>query len=98
MWIGRESVILPGVRIGDGAIVAARSVVAEDIPPYAVYGGNPARLLKGRFDGELTRLLLDFRWRDRGGEELTDLLPMLCDPDLGHVRATLRRLLGKEAG
>ena len=46
VWIGRESVIMPGVKIGDGAIVAAYSVVNKDVPPYAVVGGNPARLIK----------------------------------------------------
>ena len=49
VWIGRESVILPGVHIGDGAVIAAYSVVAKDVPPYTVFGGNPARLLKRRF-------------------------------------------------
>ena len=53
VWFGRESVILPGVKIGDGAIVAAYSVVTRDVPPYGVVGGNPARLLKKRFDDRL---------------------------------------------
>ena len=62
VWIGRESVIMPGVKIGDGAIVASYSVVTKDIPPYTVYGGNPARFIKNRFDEELTQLLLTFKW------------------------------------
>ena len=45
VWIGRNSVILPGVHIGDGAVIAAQSVVSRDVPPYTVYGGNPARFL-----------------------------------------------------
>ena len=61
VWIGRESVILPGVHIGDGAIIAAYSVVTSDVPPYTVFGGNPARKIKDRFDPELTDLLL--RWQ-----------------------------------
>ena len=61
VWIGRESVILPGVHIGDGAIVAARSVVARDVEPYTVAGGNPARPIKKRFGGALTALLLELR-------------------------------------
>ena len=93
VWIGRESVILPGVKIGDGAIVAACSVVSRDIPPYAVFGGNPARLVKMRFDQELIGLLLRFRWWDLDGDELAELLPLLCDPDLEKVRRALRDLL-----
>lgn len=93
VWIGRESVILPGVKIGDGAIVAACSVVSRDIPPYAVFGGNPARLVKMRFDQELIGLLLRFRWWDLDGEELAELLPLLCDPDLEKVSRALRERL-----
>ena len=93
VWIGRESVILPGVKIGDGAIVAACSVVSRDIPPYAVFGGNPARLVKMRFDQELIGLLLRFRWWDLDGEELAELLPLLCDPNLEKVRRALRERL-----
>ena len=62
VWIWRESVIMPGVRIGDGAMITAYSVVAKDVPPYSVFGGNPAKLLKMRFDGELTELLLAWKW------------------------------------
>lgn len=89
VWIGRESVILPGVKIGDGAIVAAYSVVTRDIPPYTVYGGNPARFIKARFDEELTALLLRFRWWDLDPEPLTEFLPLLCDPDLKKVKQEL---------
>lgn len=90
VWIGRNSVILPGVRIGDGAIIAAQSVVTKDVAPYTVAGGNPARFLKNRFDRELTDLLLRLRWWDLGGEALVELLPLLCDPDLEKVRLALR--------
>ena len=93
VWIGRESVILPGVRIGDGAIVAACSVVTKDIPAYHVAGGNPARVVKPRFNEELRELLLRFRWWDLPPQELTELLPLLCSGDLDAVRSALRRRL-----
>ena len=93
VWIGRESVILPGVTIGDGAIVAAYSVVAGDVAPYCVYGGNPARLLKRRFPEELTAVLLALKWWDLPAEELLELLPVLCDPDLERVRQVLEKRL-----
>lgn len=91
VWIGRESVIMPGVKIGDGAIIAAYSVVAKDIPTYTVYGGNPARFLKDRFDEELKELLLAFQWWNLEPDELVSFLPLLCDPDLEKVRQRLKQ-------
>ena len=93
VWFGRESVIMPGVKIGDGAIIAAYSVVASDIPPYTVFGGDPARLIKKRFDDELTALLLHFRWWDLAPERLACILPILCDPDLAKVKRFLKEQL-----
>lgn len=91
VWIGRESVILPGVQIGDGAIVAACSVVTKDVPAYGVVGGNPARFIKSRFDEELVELLLQWKWWDKPPEMLADLLPLLCDPDLEKVRKAIQK-------
>ena len=96
VWIGRESVIMPGVKIGDGAMVAAYSIVAKDIPPYSVFGGNPARFIKKRFDDDLIELLLRLKWWDLPDEELADILPLLCSPDLDAVKAELRRMLGEQ--
>ena len=93
VWIGRESVIMPGVKIGEGAVVAAYSVVVKDIPPYWVAGGNPARPLKPRFDEELTGLLMRFRWWDLPPEELLEWLPALCSPDLEALRQRLKEAL-----
>lgn len=67
VWIGRESTIMPGVHIGDGAIVGAYSVVTKDVAPYSVVGGNPARFIKNRFDRELTQLLLELKWWGTAG-------------------------------
>lgn len=95
VWIGRESVILPGVHVGDGAIIAAYSVVTRDVPAYGVVGGNPARLVKKRFDEELIRLLLRVKWWDFPPERLAEILPLLCSPELDTVRRELHRLLGE---
>lgn len=89
VWIGRESIIVTGVKIGDGAIVAAYSVVVKDIPPYTVYGGNPAKFMRDRFDDELKNLLLRFRWWDLEPEQLVDILPLLCNPDLAKLKQSL---------
>ena len=89
VWIGRESIIMPGMKIGDGAIIAAYSVVVKDVPAYTVYGGNPARFIKERFDTELKDLLLRYQWWNLEPEKLVEILPLLCDPDLEKLRRFL---------
>lgn len=86
VWFGRECVIMPGIKIGDGAIIAAYSVVTKDVDPYCVVGGNPARLIKKRFDDELIDILLRLKWWDFDDEHLLEFLPLLCDSDLEKVR------------
>ncbi len=74
VWIGMEAIVMQGVTIGDGAIVAAKSVVTHDVPPYAVVAGNPARIVKSRFDEKTVARLLDIAWwnwpADRIGRNL----------------------------
>ena len=93
VWIGQNAVILPGVRIGDGAIIGASSVVGSDVAPYTIVAGNPARPLRRRFDGGLIELLLRFRWWDRSVEEINALIPLLTCGDLEKVREELRARL-----
>ena len=64
VWIGQNVTVLPGAHIGDGAIIGANSVVAGDVPPYTVAAGNPCRVVRARFDAELTDYLLKLRWWD----------------------------------
>ena len=93
VWIGQNAVILPGVQIGDGAIIGANSVVGSDVAPYTIVAGNPARLLRKRFDDDLIDLLLRFRWWDRSVEEIDALIPLLTCSDLEKVREALRARL-----
>lgn len=86
---------MPGVKIGDGAIVGAYSVVTKEIPPYSVVGGNPAQLIKKRFDEEFIQLLLKLKWWNLEPEKLVDLLPLLCDPNLEKVKQTIKKQLGE---
>ena len=89
VWIGQNAVILPGVHIGDGAIIGANSVVGSDVDPYTITAGNPAKLLRKRFDDELINLLLRFKWWDRSIDEINDLIPILTCSDLEKVRKEL---------
>ena len=93
VWLGRECVVMPGVKIGDGAIVAAYSVVTRDVAPYTVAGGNPARFIKNRFDEELTGLLLRLKWWELPPEELVAWLPILCGENLENLRSALKSRL-----
>ncbi len=93
VWIGRESLIMPGVKIGDGVIIAAHSVVTKDIEPYSIVGGTPAKLIRKRFDDELISLLFKVQWWNFGSSELADFLPVLCNPDRETVRNVLKERL-----
>ena len=91
VWIGQNATILPGVHIGDGAIVGANSVVARDVEPYSIVVGNPVKLIRYRFDGELTSLLLKFKWWDKPVEEINALIPLLTNGDLEAVKRALKK-------
>ena len=92
-WIGQNAVILPGVQIGDGAIIGANSVVGSNVAPYTIVIGNPARVLRKRFDDELTDLLLRFKWWDKSIDEIDRLIPILTCSDLGRVKEELKARL-----
>ena len=89
VWIGQNAVILPGVHIGDGAIIGANSVVGSNAAPYTIVAGNPAKLLRKRFDNELIDLLLSFKWWDKSIEEINELIPILTCSDLKKIRDEL---------
>lgn len=93
VWIGQNAVILPGVHIGDGAIIGANSVVGSDIEPYTIVVGNPARILRNRFDDELIDLMLRFKWWNKSIEEIDSLIPILTSSDLETVRKELKARL-----
>ena len=92
VWIGQNATILPGVHIGDGAIIGANTVVAKDIPPYAIAVGNPAVIKKYRFDEETIKLLLELKWWDKDIEEIKKLIPLLTS-DLSESKDKLKELL-----
>ena len=82
VWIGYEAIIMPGVKIGDGAIVGTRAVVTGDVPPYTIVGGVPARPIRKRFDDEMIRRLEALRWWDWDEEKLRRNLSAIQSGDL----------------
>jgi len=78
VWIGYKAAILPGVTIGDGVIIGAYSVVTTDIEPYSIVGGNPARLIRMRFDTETINELLGLAWWNWPIEKITQFTAHLC--------------------
>lgn len=73
VWIGLNAIIFNGVTIGDGAVIAAGAVVNKDVPPYAVVGGVPAKLIKYRFDSKIIAILLKSKWWDWDYNELKNI-------------------------
>ena len=76
--IGAGAIIMGGVRLGNGAVVEAGAVIAEDVPPYAVMAGNPARVLRHRFDEDTTAALLQIRWWDWPEGKIREHIRLLC--------------------
>lgn len=64
VWIGNSVTIMPGIKIGDGAILATNAVITKDVEPYSIVGGNPGKLIRKRFDNETTYKLLKLKWWD----------------------------------
>ena len=77
VWIGSEAIIMPGVRVGDGAVIGTRALVAQDVEPYAIVGGNPARVIRKRFDERAIAQLMDLKWWDWPEDKLAAAMPLL---------------------
>lgn len=85
VWIGQNVTVMPGVHIGDGAIIAADSVVTKDVPAYYIEGGNPCRIIKKRFEDKLIDYLIDLKWWDWTAEKIFNNLEALCSGDLSKI-------------
>ena len=79
VWIGYEAVIMAGVHIGDGAIIAARAVVTKDVPPYTIVGGTPAKEIRKRFDAEVIQQLLILKWWNWSTDKIRQCLPYIAE-------------------
>lgn len=89
VWIGHGALILPGARIGSGAIIGAGAVVGGSVPDYAIVAGNPARVLRMRFDPPTIARLLALAWWERPTEQIRHALPALMSDDVGALEMAL---------
>lgn len=82
VWIGRQTIIMSGINIGDGAIIAAGSVVTKDVPSYSIVGGNPAKILRYRFDDEIINALIKISWWNWSDEKINEKLHLITSEDI----------------
>lgn len=94
VWIGKDAMILSGVTVGDGAVVGAGSVVLEDVAPYTIMQGNPARIFGKRFPDAVIRQLLKARWWDLDHGQILSLQPVLQSDDVDAVIDACNRMRG----
>jgi virginiamycin A acetyltransferase len=90
VWIGNSAVFMPGVQVGDGAIIASHSVVTRNVEPYTIVGGNPAKVIRKRFDDETIALLLKLKWWDLPLDEITRIMPALVTDDVTKLKQYLK--------
>ncbi|MGD1803831.1 CatB-related O-acetyltransferase [Dapis sp. BLCC M126] len=86
VWIGYGATIMPGIQVGDGAIIATKSVVTKNVEPYSIFGGNPAKEIRKRFEEEIIKELLEIKWWDWEIEKITRNLQAICGLDINALR------------
>jgi chloramphenicol O-acetyltransferase type B len=85
VWIGSEAVIMPGITIGDGAVIGTRALVTKDVEPYAIVGGNPAKTIRKRFDDDSIELLLEMKWWDWPADRLKAAMPLMTSGNVAEL-------------
>lgn len=86
VWIGYEAVIMSGVHIGDGAIIASRAVVTKDVPPYTIVGGTPAKEIRLRFDADTIARLQKLQWWNWPIEKIRSNLPLIMNGEIDKLQ------------
>lgn len=97
VWIGSEAVIMPGVTIGDGAIIGTRSLITKDVEPYAMMGGNPGKTIRRRFDDADIARLLELCWWDWSDDQLQEAMPILTSDDVLALYRHWQKFIGCKA-
>lgn len=85
VWIGAEAMVMPGITVGDGAVIGSRAVVTKDVEPYAIVAGNPARPLRKRFPDPEIAMLLEMRWWDWPIARIEAAMPLLCSARIAEL-------------
>lgn len=93
VWIGSEAMIMPGVKIGHGAVIGSRALITRDVEPYAIVGGNPAKQIKKRFSEEDISLLLEMEWWDWPLDKIEAAIPLLCSSRIPELHSYWRRFV-----
>jgi chloramphenicol O-acetyltransferase type B len=91
VWIGTEAMIMPGVKIGHGAVVGSRALVTRDVEPYTIVGGHPAKPIRKRFSDEEIAMLLELAWWEWPLEQIRDAMPLLCSSDIAGLHRFWQR-------
>lgn len=89
VWIAENVTIMSGVHVGDGAVIANNSHVVKNVPPYCIVGGNPAQIIKKRFDDNIIENLLTLKWWDWSEDKINKNLPLLCSNNINDINALL---------
>ncbi|ROR27698.1 chloramphenicol O-acetyltransferase type B [Vibrio crassostreae] len=89
VWLGMRAMVMPGVTIGEGAVVAANSVVTKDVAPYSIVGGSPAKVVKYRFDESVIDELISFKIYEWPSDKFEALKPYLCNSDFSKLKQAI---------
>jgi acetyltransferase-like isoleucine patch superfamily enzyme len=92
VWIGRDVTILSGISIGDGAIIASNSHVVKNVLPYTIVGGNPAKVIKSRFNDDVIKMLLDIQWWNLHICEIEKIITFLCFQESNNLEINLQSI------
>jgi virginiamycin A acetyltransferase len=87
VWIGHDATLMPGVKVGNGAIIASKSVVTRNVPDYAIVGGNPARLIRMRFNEQTIARLLRIAWWNWCAEKITEYMLLINSANVDGLEA-----------
>ncbi len=91
-WIGMRAVLMPGVKLGEGCVVAVGSVVTKDVEPYTIVGGNPAKVIKKRFSDEVIKRILELKIYDLPEEKIDSLQDVLCANDINALEQKVKNI------